>query len=123
MTRAESIIAETTRSASANARVGLAEVHRLGVEHVGADVLEQRREGGVSRLVHRDHGVERLVVDLDRVPRILGQVAALGDDEGDRITDVADLPVRERTEHGTQVVGDLRLDPKRTTRPRRARSR
>src|SRR5207249_6688178 len=41
-------------------------------------------------------GRQRVVVDLHRLERVLGQVAALGDDERDWLADVADLVARER---------------------------
>ena len=63
---------------------------------------------GVGRRRDRvEHGVERVVVDLDELGRVLGEVAVAGDDDGDRLADVA---------HGVDRGGVLRhagLDPGR----------
>ena len=47
-----------------------------------------------------DDGLPRLVLDLDQLARVLGRVAALGDDERDRVTDVAHVADRERRRNG-----------------------
>ena len=56
---------------------------------------------------------QRLVVDLHQVERVLGQVAALGDHEGHRLADVADLLSRERrlqARDGAGAVSEARGD-------------
>ena len=50
---------------------------------------------------------QRLVVDVDQLGRVLGEVAALGDDERDRIADEADLALGERR---PRRVGDVPAD-------------
>ncbi len=72
---------------------GLAELS-LGDE-VG-DALEQRRGGRVEGRCRVDHGLERLEVDLDQRGGVLGEVAVVGDDEGDGVADVADPPLAQR---------------------------
>ena len=86
-------------------RVRIAELHALGVEHVRADVLEQGRSCRILGLLDRRDGVEDVVFDDDRVARVLRHVAAFGQDQRDRIADVAHLVGGERGEHRT---GDVR---------------
>ena len=54
-----------------------------------------------------DDGGQRLVVDLDQLGRVLGEVARLGHDERDRVADEADVALGEgpegRAGHGRRV--------------------
>ncbi len=47
------------------------------------------------RCLGRDHDRQRLVVDLDQVGRVLGDVAVFGDHERDGLADVAHYRRRE----------------------------
>ena len=68
-------------------------------------VHELRRRLG-SAVV--DDGRQRLVVDLDELGRVLGEVAVVGDDQRDRVADEAHL-----------VLGQRRTRRLRTPRPDR----
>src|SRR4029077_7775047 len=59
-------------------------------DDVGAGLLvdEHRRVFGVGVV---DDGGQGLEVDVDEVGRVLGERAARGDHEGDRVSDEADL--------------------------------
>ncbi len=65
----------------------------------------------------RSHdGRQRLVVDEDQLGRVLGDVAALGDDDGDRLADVAHLVLGQR--HLRARVEDQVLDGRRRDQQR-----
>ena len=53
-------------------------------------LVHQRGPGGQRALRIGDHG-QRLVLDLDQLQRVLGQVAAVRDDHRDALADVPDL--------------------------------
>ena len=76
--------------------------HTLGVPSGGGEV---------------DDRVGRLEVELDQLARVLGDVAALRDDHGDRVTDVADIADRQRgrdlellTEHGVPRLAEAAVE-------------
>ena len=54
--------------------------------------MEQRAGSRCARVEHR---LERLVLGLDQLGRVLGERTALGDDERDRLADVAHSLARE----------------------------
>ena len=56
--------------------------------HIAGDVVVHQVRRGRSRF-GRDHDRQGLVLDLDQVSRVLGDVAALRDHECDRLTHVA----------------------------------
>ena len=64
-------------------------------DDVGAVALVHERVGVLGRRVVDDRR-ERLVVDVDQLGRVLGEVAALGDHERDRVADEADLALGQR---------------------------
>ena len=64
---------------------------------VGA-IVEQRR-AGLERSLRIDDWRQLLVLDLDGIQRVLGQISALGDDRGHRLADVADAIGRQRIRH------------------------
>ena len=82
----------------------------VGLRHRVVDVAVRERP-----VVHRmccggnrvENGVERVVVDLDELGRILGQVTIPGDDDGDGLADVA-----HRVDRGC-VLRHAGLDPGR----------
>ena len=55
----------------------------------------ERGRVGRDRLTRVEHDVERLEVGDDEVGGVLGRVRVLGDDDGDRLADVADGAVGE----------------------------
>ena len=62
-------------------------------------------------------GVGRVEVELDQLACVLGDVAALRDDHGDRVTDVADVADRQRgrdlellTEHGVPRLAEAAVE-------------
>ena len=73
------------------ALVGLQAVHE-----VAADRRVEHGRAGLERAPRVGDGVQRLVVDLHQVERVLGQVPALGDHHGHRLAHVADFLARER---------------------------
>ena len=98
----------THHARSGERRVRVAELHALGVEHVRADVLEQGWPRGILRLLDRRDSVEDVVFDEDHVARVLRRVAAFGQDQRDRVADVAHLVGGQRGEHRAQDVRCLR---------------
>ena len=70
--------------------------HRVRFE-APARVHDVLGVGGRDHVV--DHRLLRLVVDLDHLAGVFGQIAALGDHDGDRVTHVADVGDRERWRH------------------------
>ena len=76
--------------------------HLLRRDHV-ADPLDERR-ARLQRLHRIEHALERLELRLDQGHRLLGDVAGLGGDEGQRFAEIADaLP------HQDLLVGLLAL--------------
>ena len=57
--------------------------------------MEHRRVGAL-RLPRVDERLERLVVDLDELGGVAGELSRLGDDRDDRLADVAHLADGER---------------------------
>ena len=81
---------------------------------VGAEFRPDQRRAGFQRLLHVDHRRQRLVVDLDRLGRGLRRFEIVGDDEGDRIADMAHgVPGEQRTRRrllvGAVGLAQLRL--------------
>ena len=70
--------------------------HGVGLE-APARVHDVVGVGARLRVV--DDGLLRVVVDLDHLARVLGEVAGLGDDDGDRVAHVAHVGDRERRRH------------------------
>ena len=75
-------------------RIGVAALDVVGeiARRLGPD---RRRPGGECREAV-DHGVERLVVDLDQLGRLARGLRAVGDDEGHRIADMAHAAIGQR---------------------------
>ncbi len=64
---------------------------------VGREFGPDRRRAVGKRRLHVGDDRQRLVVDRDRVRRGLRRLDVIGDDEGDRIADVADgIPAKQR---------------------------
>ena len=72
--------------------VDVAPVERARPDDVRAGVVVEDRRVLVLRLPRVDEHVERLVLDLDQVGRVAGELARLGDDGDDRLADVATRP-------------------------------
>ena len=87
--------------------VGVAVAERPVDDDVRADLLVQQRLRRVERVLDGDDGVERLVVGEDELGCVLGQVARLGGDRGDRLARVP------RAVDGHRVEGELVRDPGR----------
>ena len=84
---------------------GLVAVH-VGDAVVGlALVVADDGRIGIERLLRVHDRRQRLVVDLDQLQRVLGDVAVLGDDEGDLLALEADLVGGQ---HSLRVVGQRR---------------
>ena len=75
-------------------RIGVAALDVVGeiARRLGPD---RRRPGGECREAV-DHGVERLVVDLDQLGRLACGLRAVGHDEGHRIADMAHAAIGQR---------------------------
>ena len=72
-------------------RVDIAPRHDVLGGDVRVELVPERRAGGVGRVLHRDDGRERLVVHVDELGRVGGDRRCLGDDDRDRVADVAHL--------------------------------
>ena len=59
-------------------------------------LLEEERSAGLHTLARVDDGRQLLVVDLEQRERVLGDVAAVRNDDGDGVSDEAHLLLRER---------------------------
>ena len=59
-------------------------------------VVEQKRRVALDGIEHADHRRQDVVVDDHRFGGVLRLLARLGDDEGDRIADMAHLALRQR---------------------------
>ena len=92
---------------------GLAQLRRLV-----ASLVPERRRAGPDRLHRVEDDVELLVHGLDQAGGVLGRVWIVGDDDRDRLPDVAD-PVRGED----RLEEVLELDPEvETERDRRCRA-
>ena len=74
----------------------LAEDERALVGEVGAKRLVDQRRVRRERSLGVDDRVERLVLHFDQVGAVLGQVAAVGEHDGDALADVANLVGRQQ---------------------------
>ena len=71
-------------------------VAALDLEHqIGAEFLMQDRRVPIQRVGDVGDRGQRLVVDVDRLRRVLGVVACLGDHAADHIADMAHLVAGE----------------------------
>ena len=78
---------------------------------VGSLRVHRARPVRHGRVVADDR-VHRIDLDLDQVAGVLGHVARLGDDEGDRLAREAHVSVGQHTER-TAGVGPLVVEPRR----------
>ena len=74
---------------------------------IAVQAFMQHRLRRIERRERIDHRRQRLVVDLDQVERVLGEIAVGGDDDRDRLADIAHAADRDRPAF------DRRLDPDR----------
>ena len=98
---ADAVLGELSRHDEIGARehlVDRAPDARVVEHEVVAEVVEEGRRTGIERVVHADHGTQRLVVDHDEVAPVGRERGGLGDDERDRVADVAHLVARERAD-------------------------
>jgi hypothetical protein len=77
-------------------RVVVAVVELPRPDDVRADVVVQDRCRGIGGALGVQHGLERLVVDLDQVRGVARQLTGDRGDGDDRLADVPDPPDRER---------------------------
>ena len=84
------------------------------LDDVAAGRRMKNRHARIARAPRVGDDGQRLPVDLDQLERVLGEVAARGDHEGDRLADVADYTGGERR---LQARG--RADPRALTKPHR----
>ncbi len=68
------------------------------VDDVVAHVVEQWRAGRVQSGGVGGHGGQRVVVNCDQLARVLGQAAAVGDDNGHQVADQSHLVGRQGVE-------------------------
>ena len=64
-----------------------------------------RRSAGLDGVLDRDHGGQRLVVDLDQLGGVACLPLGLGDDEGDAVADAAHLVVGQYGAEGAEALG------------------
>ncbi len=91
---AETALQDQMRLSGRAAVVALGLVDLRG--DIGAEIVVHQRRAGAKRRFEIDHRRQRLEIDLDIVERVFGNVAALGNDDGERLADVADLVPGER---------------------------
>ncbi len=89
--RGQRSFACTFRGASSKALVDLAEREGSLVGDVRLELLVDERRAVLPRFGRVEHDRQRLVLDLDQVARVLGDVAVLGDHGRDRLAVVAHL--------------------------------
>ena len=75
----------------------------LGQRHRGRDVVGQIAEHRrpVQRVGQRDDGIFLIIFDDDQTGRILGDIAAVGDDDRHQIADIGD-PIDRHRRHGAR---------------------
>src|SRR3954454_19563950 len=66
------------------------------VREIGAKPVMQHRERGIERRAWIDDRRQWLIIDLDQFERILREVAAAGNDDPDRLADIAHALDRDR---------------------------
>ena len=75
--------------------VGIAEIHLVGGDRVGIELAPHCRRAGRERLAAIGDGGQQVVVDVDQGRGVLGNVAAVGDDDGDGLAHIGHLAVGE----------------------------
>ena len=85
----------------------------ISVDNVVAELLEEDRRVGSEALGRGRHHGELLVLHEYELGGVLGQGAALCNDEGDRITDEPHLVPRQRLVHRGSVPFDLEVEVER----------
>ena len=97
------MVHSTTCAAAANASSRSGDIGVNGISTMALDVRPQPpctrcsvSSAAVAKSTTGSVGVE---VDLDQLAGVLGDVAALGDDQGDRVADVAHVADGERRRH------------------------
>ena len=73
-------------------RVVVAAVELALPDHVRADVVVEERRRGIGRALGVEHRLERLVVDLDELGGVAGQLARRSGDRDDGLADVRTRP-------------------------------
>jgi hypothetical protein len=75
--------------------IAVAEIHLVGGDRVGGELAPHGRRAGFDSLAAVRDRRQQLVVHLDQRRRILGDVAVVGDNEGDGLADIGHLAVGE----------------------------
>ncbi len=65
-------------------------------DQIGAEVIVQDRRPGSDRLLDIDGGGQGIEIDRHELSRVLGGVAAVGDDDGESLADKPHLVMREQ---------------------------
>ena len=84
-----------TCAALAKRRIDVAEVDLVGGDDVRVELAAHRGRAGFDRLAAVRNCGQEVVVDLDRRRRVLGEIAAVGDHDRDRLAHVGDFAVGE----------------------------
>ena len=74
----------------------ITEIDLVDGDDIGLELAPHRRRVRRDRLAAVGNRRQRVIVDLDQCRRVLGDVAALGDHDGDGFTHVGDFAVGER---------------------------
>ena len=75
------------------------------VKEVVRDLFVDRRRAFRERLLRGSYGVKRLVAHEDLIDSVLGEIAAFGDHDRDRLADEPDFLEGERVHVGLLVAG------------------
>ena len=76
--------------------LGIAVAEAAFAGEIAAQALVQHRLRRIERRERIDHRGQRLVVDLDQVERVFGEIAVGGDDDRDRLADITHPADRDR---------------------------
>ena len=76
--------------------LGVAEGYFVRGDDVGVELAADCGSARFGGLAAVRGGWQHVVIDLDQGSRVLGDVAVIGDDDGDRLADIGDFAVGER---------------------------
>ena len=104
------MVTETRLAALGESALAIAVTEGAFARDVGTQTLVQDRLRGVERGERVDNRGQQIVIDLDKVERVLGGVAAARDNDRHRLADIADAvngnrPALDRRFHADDQAG------------------